>query len=119
MILSNSVHNEKGYIYKILHKWLKFGLLTSSGTKWQTRRKILTPAFHFSLLQQFVSVFNNQTEKLVEILKEECNKSCVEVNSLIAQFTLKTISGIAVSSEDNYIFTKIAYRNSDGYKTRI
>ncbi|KAJ3648474.1 hypothetical protein Zmor_020275 [Zophobas morio] len=114
MILSNSVHNEKGYIYKILHKWLKFGLLTSSGTKWQTRRKILTPAFHFSLLQQFVSVFNNQAEKLVEILKEECNKSCVEVNSLIAQFTLKTISETAMG-------TKLEFKNKkdQAYKKAI
>ena len=75
------------------HKWLKFGLLTSFGEKWHIRRKILTPAFHFNILQGFVSVFNEQTEQLIDALKDESKKSYVEINSLITQFTLKTIIG--------------------------
>ena len=91
--MSNPVHNEKGYVYKMTHKWLKFGLLTSFGEKWHIRRKILTPAFHFNILQGFVSVFNEQTEQLIDALKDESKKSYVEINSLITQFTLKTIIG--------------------------
>ncbi|KAJ3648469.1 hypothetical protein Zmor_020271 [Zophobas morio] len=96
LVLSNPIHNEKGFIYKLIQKWLQFGLLTSFGAKWQTRRRILTPAFHFSILQQFVSVFNEQAEQLVETLSEECSKSYVKVNSVLAQFTLKTISETAM-----------------------
>jgi cytochrome P450 family 4 len=91
--MSNPIHNQKGRIYDLLHNWLQDGLLTSSGQKWQTRRKILTPAFHFNILEQFVLVFNEEAEKLVEELKKECNKPYVNVTPHIAQFTLKSIVG--------------------------
>ncbi|XP_063905559.1 cytochrome P450 4c3-like [Zophobas morio] len=114
LILSNPIHNEKGFMYKLIHKWLRFGLLTSFGTKWQTRRKILTPAFHFSILQQFVSVFNEQAEQLIEILSAECNKSYIKVNSVLTQFTLKTISETAMG-------TKLEFKNKkdQAYKKAI
>lgn len=74
-------------------------LIVISGLKWQTRRKILTPAFHFSILQQFISIFNEETDKLVEVLKEECYKPYVNVNAHIAQFTLKTIAETAMGTK--------------------
>jgi cytochrome P450 family 4 len=73
--MSNPAHNQKAMIYDVLHGWLHFGLLTSTDEKWASRRKILTPAFHLGILQQFVSVFNKVAEKLVE-----------EVNLLIYAF---------------------------------
>ncbi|KAJ3642887.1 hypothetical protein Zmor_025636 [Zophobas morio] len=99
LILSNSVHNEKGYIYRLLHRWLKFGLLTSNGQKWQSRRRILTPAFHFNILQEFILVFNEETEKLVQELKKECKKSYINITPHITQFTLKTITETAMGTK--------------------
>lgn len=93
LILSNPAHNTKGQVYDLLHNWLKHGLLTSSGFKWQTRRKILTPAFHFNILQQYVQVFNEEADELVSILKQECRKSYVNITAHTTQFTLKTIAG--------------------------
>ena len=56
-ILCSSKHLKKGIIYKLLHPFLKSGLLTSSGTKWHQRRRMLTNAFHFDILKEFCEIF--------------------------------------------------------------
>ncbi|XP_023309983.1 cytochrome P450 4C1-like [Anoplophora glabripennis] len=88
LVLNNIKHIKKGQIYDFLHEWLGTGLLTSSGSKWQNRRKIRTPAFHFSILQEFVSIFNRETEKLVEVLERDCDKPYINVLKPITEFTL-------------------------------
>jgi cytochrome P450 family 4 len=98
-ILSNPKHIEKSIAYDLLHDWLGTGLLTSGGRKWMTRRRILTPAFHFSILQQFVNIFNEETDKLVDIFKEVDDQSCVPINPHITQFTLKTIAESAMGTK--------------------
>lgn len=47
------------------------GLLTSSGKKWHHRRKILTPTFHFRILEDFQSVFLEHADTLVNCLSEK------------------------------------------------
>lgn len=39
--------------------------IPSSGLKWRSRRRLLTPAFHFQILESFFDVFNEQSLKLV------------------------------------------------------
>ncbi|XP_064210853.1 cytochrome P450 4c3-like [Tribolium castaneum] len=56
----------------------------------------LTPAFHFSILQDFILTFNESTEELVELLKKEVEKPFVEITPLITQFTLKVIGETAM-----------------------
>lgn len=86
-------HAKKSKAYDLLQNWLGTGLLTSHGRKWQVRRKILTPAFHFSILQDFILTFNESTDDLVKILKEESKKPFVEITPIITHFTLKVIGG--------------------------
>jgi cytochrome P450 family 4 len=113
LILSSSVHMEKSIVYNLLHDWLGTGLLTSTGSKWQMRRKILTPAFHFNILQQFVGIFNEETDKLVEVLMDECDKPAVNITPHVTQFTLKTIAETAMGTKLKFTTTKeIAYKKS-------
>ncbi|KAG8453723.1 hypothetical protein GDO86_000375 [Hymenochirus boettgeri] len=69
-ILSTSKHMDKAYSYKFLHPWLGKGLLTSTGKKWRSRRKMITPTFHFAILSEFLEVMNEQSSILVEKLKK-------------------------------------------------
>ncbi|RZC34622.1 p450 domain containing protein, partial [Asbolus verrucosus] len=81
--------------------------------KWLIRRRILTPAFHFSILQQFISTFNEETENLVVTLKSQCQKPFVDINSHISQFTLKTIAETAMGTKLKFDTQKeIAYKQA-------
>lgn len=64
-----------------------------SGEKWHTRRKLLTPAFHFNVLQNFLAIFNQKSRTVVEVLKKHVHQE-IDVVSLISKFTLDTICGM-------------------------
>ena len=68
VILSSSVLTQKSAEYRFLESWLGEGLVTSSSGKWRLRRKILTPAFHFRILKDFLPIINEQTNVLLEKL---------------------------------------------------
>lgn len=71
VVLSHNFLLEKSSQYEFLHPWLGTGLLTSSGNKWRSRRKMLVPAFHFKILHDFIPVFNEQAAFLVKKLKRD------------------------------------------------
>nr|XP_050863221.1 cytochrome P450 4C1-like isoform X1 [Vespula vulgaris] len=98
VLLKSTKHMEKNTPYKYLQPWLSTGLLTSAGTKWQNRRKILTPAFHFNILEHFVVVFNEETRSLVKFLKEERKGAAVvkNVQQLIRKHALNMICETAL-----------------------
>lgn len=93
IVLGSSENMEKSRMYEPLLPWLKTGLLTSSGKKWHTRRKILTPAFHLNILQQFVKVFGKQTRQFLEELDERCDQPFLDLMPLITDFALRSICG--------------------------
>ncbi|NXU83422.1 CP4V2 protein, partial [Xiphorhynchus elegans] len=79
VILNSSKHIEKSYLYDFLHPWLGTGLLTSTGEKWRSRRKMITPTFHFSILNDFLEVMNEQGSILVEKLEKHVDKEPFDV----------------------------------------
>jgi cytochrome P450 len=70
----------------------------TTGDLWRSRRKLLTPAFHFSILNNFVEVFNEQSRILCGIFGELCQSSPdgkgeIDVYPLITRCSLDIICG--------------------------
>lgn len=66
---------------------------TILGNRWRKHRKIITPAFHFQILEEFINVFNSQSDVLVDKLKEESKKGTIDIYPFIARCTLDIICG--------------------------
>uniref|UniRef100_A0A1B0CW00 Cytochrome n=1 Tax=Lutzomyia longipalpis TaxID=7200 RepID=A0A1B0CW00_LUTLO len=91
--LSANRHMDKGQFYKFFSAFLGEGLLISKGEKWAQRRKILTPAFHFNILQQFLRIFHEESHKLVKFLDNNIDNEQEGINlpPVTSRFTLNTI----------------------------
>jgi len=84
----------KGFIYSFLHSWLGIGLLTSNGDVWKRKRRLLTPAFHFQILQGYISVFYNCSKILVDKWKLVANTG--QEFDIFPQFTALTLDIIGL-----------------------
>ncbi|KFM65254.1 Cytochrome P450 4V2, partial [Stegodyphus mimosarum] len=99
MILNHSTQLKKAWFYDLLHPWLGLGLLTSYNTKWKNRRKMLTPAFHFNILHDFLPVMNKESSILVDVLKKYTTENYVEIVPLITKCSLDIICGTILGAE--------------------
>ncbi|CAG9771770.1 unnamed protein product [Ceutorhynchus assimilis] len=114
-ILSSSSTNilNKSIDYDNFLPWLGTGLLIAPGPKWRKRRKIITPAFHFSILEQFVDIFESNLQVLIKILeKEAMDKPGIDIYEYVTACALDTICetamGVRIESQNNknqdYVF---------------
>ncbi|GFT66199.1 cytochrome P450 4C1 [Trichonephila clavipes] len=71
-------------------------ILFSTGKKWRRRRKLLTPAFHFSILDEFIPVFQEQSNVLVSKLQSLVHEPWVDVVPLMTACTLDIICQTAM-----------------------
>lgn len=108
VILSSTKHIKKSYLYALLVPWLGDGLLLSSGAKWHSRRKIITPTFHFKILEEFLPIFSKNSRILRELLKQKLAESkdgIVDIYPFISRCSLdivcETAMGIELNSQSN------------------
>ena len=95
VILSSPQHITKNNLYELLENWLGTGLLMSTGKKWHSRRKIITPTFHFKILEQFVEIFDQQSAVMIKKLYEKADgKTAVNVFPIVCLTALDIIAGI-------------------------
>ncbi|XP_058062988.1 cytochrome P450 4d1-like [Anopheles bellator] len=69
VLLSSPKYIDKSTEYDFIRPWLGEGLLTSRGRKWHSHRKVITPTFHFKILEQFVEIFDRQSSTFVKMLQ--------------------------------------------------
>ncbi|KAL0269410.1 UNVERIFIED_CONTAM: hypothetical protein PYX00_007153 [Menopon gallinae] len=90
-ILSSTIHIDKSYEYKFLYPWVGNGLVTSNGSTWHEKRKFLTPAFHYSILEDFIEPIIEQSQILVERLLTKVDQPPFNVVSFTKLFALDVI----------------------------
>ncbi|NP_001165991.1 cytochrome P450 4BW5 [Nasonia vitripennis] len=106
VLLTSTVNIKKSSIYNIIIPWLGDGLLTLTGKKWHHHRRLLTPAFHFRVLEQFTETMHEKADVFNECLKEQVSsnpKEPVDIFSFASRFTLdvicKTAMGIDMDAQ--------------------
>ncbi|XP_054270012.1 cytochrome P450 4C1-like isoform X2 [Macrosteles quadrilineatus] len=101
-VLLNSIkHIKKSTAYERMESWLGTGLLTSSGTKWHLHRKLITPAFHFNILEDFLQVFVERSKIFVKKLHKLSQESEVDLMPLISRCTLDIVCETAMGTTFN------------------
>lgn len=61
--------------------------------KWKTQRKILTPAFHFKILESYIDVFNTNATIMMDLLGKNEGKENFNIVPFIDNCTLDIICG--------------------------
>lgn len=68
------------------------------GPYWHRKRKILTPTFHFKILEEFVPMFHTTGEVLVDKLRERAGGQSFDIYPYLTLFALDTICGKQIES---------------------
>uniref|UniRef100_A0A3P8TAA8 Cytochrome P450, family 4, subfamily F, polypeptide 3 n=1 Tax=Amphiprion percula TaxID=161767 RepID=A0A3P8TAA8_AMPPE len=90
-------------IYDHLRPWLGQSLLISNGEEWSRRRRLLTPAFHFDILKNYVAKFNSSAntmhDKWCRLVAE--GQTTLEMFDHITLMTLDSLLKCAFSYNSN------------------
>ncbi|XP_042895120.1 cytochrome P450 4C1 [Parasteatoda tepidariorum] len=125
-ILKSPNNLQKSFDYTFLSLWLKEGLVTSQGSKWKQRRRVLTSAFHFRILEDFVGVFDDQSKYMVEKIKNATKvQKCIDIVPYITMCTLdiicETAMGLRINAQDNHdsFYVKTMHRVAEAFVGRV
>ncbi|KAG8332923.1 Cytochrome P450 4C1 [Homalodisca vitripennis] len=101
LIMSSSKHIDKSSVYTLLQPWLGTGLLTGTGMKWHSHRKLITPTFHFRILDVFMEVFVEKSQILVEKLNKLPMGTSMDLYPFITHCALDIICETAMGTSIN------------------
>ncbi|KAJ3629673.1 hypothetical protein MTP99_014051 [Tenebrio molitor] len=125
-ILSSNIHITKSHTYDHLEPWLGNGLLMSTGKKWKIRRRMITPTFHFKILDQFLGIFNTCGNILIDKLSGEVGKDSVDIYPFINLYSLdvicETSMGVKVAAQEGHnteYVEAVRVVSDDGTKRKV
>ena len=88
--------------YDLLHEWIGDGLLTSKGDKWHKHRKLLTPAFHYEILDGFFDVYRECVDTMLDLWAvESAERGEVVLQNWIPYLTLDILLQCICSVKTN------------------
>ncbi|XP_060604425.1 cytochrome P450 4A7-like [Ruditapes philippinarum] len=95
--------------YRFFEPWLGEGLLISGGKKWERNRKLLTPAFHFNILNGYVIVMNSVEDILMETFTDAAkNDEPVDIFPHVCRASLDTMLRCSLSYEEDLQSTTVS-----------
>ncbi|XP_064458291.1 cytochrome P450 4C1-like [Ornithodoros turicata] len=83
-VLSQSKNMDKTYVYSLLKEWMGNGLIMSPGRIWKPRRRLITPAFHFRIMEDALGPINAVAKGLTATLSQLSTEEGL-VNDLVPQ----------------------------------
>ncbi|VDM62124.1 unnamed protein product [Angiostrongylus costaricensis] len=105
-VLGSNKMLHKPVQYSFLSPWIGEGLLVSKPDKWRSRRKLLTPTFHYEILKDFVEVYNRHGRTLLgKFLKIADHGQYEDIFHTVTLCTLDVICeaalGICIDAQKN------------------
>ncbi|XP_054286450.1 cytochrome P450 4C1-like [Macrosteles quadrilineatus] len=91
---------DKAPMYEMLHPIVNQGLFTSKGEQWIKQRRLLTPAFHVKVLENFITIFEKNGAILVENLLKNKDKE-FDLMPLVSPCSLDIICETAMGFKVN------------------
>ncbi|XP_050537405.1 cytochrome P450 4C1-like isoform X2 [Daktulosphaira vitifoliae] len=112
IVLSSTQHISKGPEYNMMRPWVHDGLFLSIGSKWTTRRKLLTNTFHYQTLDMYLPAINKHSQILTKkLLRVSQNEKKINIKEYIILCSMdiacQTIMGVNMNSQEgqsqNYV----------------
>ncbi|KAF1752830.1 hypothetical protein GCK72_019385 [Caenorhabditis remanei] len=100
-VLESNTNISKPSQYDKMSEWIGTGLLTSTHEKWFHRRKMLTPTFHFSIIQDYFPIFARHADVLVEAVEAHVDGDFFDGFPYFKRCTLDIICETAMGIQVN------------------
>ncbi|KAM7305460.1 cytochrome P450 4V2 [Ixodes scapularis] len=102
-LLSSTGNHGKTFEYSFLTSWLgPRNILTATGDIWRFKRKLLTPAFHFRVLENYMQIFNengDQLTKRIGALLDEAPKEAIPLFHNVQKCALDIIGQVTMGTK--------------------
>lgn len=99
-LIANNPRFGKADEYRFYKPWMGDSTLLTSGERWIKLRKLVSPAFHFQILEGFVGIFEEQADILVNELQHVTQQS-IDVIPHFAAYALRIVqeSALGIKSD--------------------
>ncbi|XP_046486880.1 cytochrome P450 4C1-like [Neodiprion pinetum] len=104
VILRSKTLITKSDIYSFVQPWLGTGLITSTGETWHQHRKLITPTFHYNILEEYSVVMFEKTEVLKKCIETELKtnpEEPIDIHAFSLKCTLDIICEAAMGVNIN------------------